>query len=81
MYYYFRVVFKDPDADIYVVRVETKIIDGNSEHEAKEVARANIKETILNTCDFEINRLTLQDLISQFHFIDDIAQLEIIKHP
>lgn len=80
MHYYFHVTFKDTD-DIYVVRVETKIVNNDSEHRAKEIAKEIIETMILNTGDFEIKRLTLQDLVSQFHFVDGIAQLEIVKNP
>lgn len=68
--FYFQVRFKDPDADIYIVRVEDKSLEA-----AKRKARRIIEKTILNTGDFEIKELTLEDLLSQCHFVDDIAPI------
>ena len=77
--FYFQIHFMFTD-DIYIVRVErSKLVAGSED--AKVEARRIIEKTVFNTGNFKIKELTLVGLVSQFHFVDDIAQLEIVKHP
>ena len=79
MYFYFHIQFKD-DNDIYIVRVANR---GTTLSIAERHARRVITNTILNIEeDFEINRVVIPNsLLTQFVFIDDIAQLTPVTHP
>ena len=77
--YYFLVTFKD-NKDIYIVRVRT-----NKQYEvgAKKQAKQKVISRLYGVTekDFEIKRLTLEELLSKFHFVEDIAELDAITHP
>ncbi len=67
MYYYFQVRFKE-DNDIYIVRVES---DGES---TTKMAEARARKIIVNKTkrlDFEIERATIESLLSQATFVED----------
>ncbi len=78
MYYYFHILFKDEDADIYIVRVKKQW----NRAIVEQIARATITKTILNAADFEIEEIMIsKSLLARFVFIDNIAQLTIVTHP
>lgn len=83
--YYFHIQFKDKNADIYIVRVRSwsRMLNSVTEERAKEKAKKLMVEKLLGVkeSDFEIKRATLDNLLRQFVFIENIAQLAVITHP
>jgi len=79
MYYYFHMQFKN-NTDIYIVRVANH---GTTLLIAERHARRVITSTIFNPGeDFKSTRVVIPNsLLTQFVFIDDIAQLTPVTDP
>lgn len=73
MYYYFHVRFKE-DNDIYIIRVETEIVD--KQRVMDQAVGIMVNKT--KRLDFEIKEATIESILSQATFVENIMQFKFI---